>query len=245
MQERDFDDSSLWRISEFERLRREMGSSGYVRLDGPTVLSTTLVAELQRRDTDAARGDVLEVLAACLRQRESALLYLKHDGLVWPVTVFPASDLYHSPRPLQPSRDLGLADLTLLAVEPPGLRPPGHYQHERVGRTDAYRPLVPLLWQLALHGPRERLLAEVGGTAAYRALGVAARLGATGAMGAALERLRRETVSLREIATWPGMSVERAARLVNALYLARSLMVMRAHPAARAEPASRLLSSRG
>jgi hypothetical protein len=49
---------------------------------------------------------------------------------------------------------------------------------------------------------------------------------------------------LREIATWPGMSVERAARLVNALYLARSLMVMRSHPAARAEPASRLPSPR-
>ncbi len=67
-----------------------------------------------------------------------------------------------------------------------------------------------------------------------------------GAMGAAAERLRREAASLREIASWPGMTTERASRLLNALYLCESLMVTRTHPAARDETslASRLFGAR-
>jgi hypothetical protein len=236
------DDASLWRVSEFERRRREGRSLGGAA--GPTVLPTTLLAELHRPGVDALQGDVLEALAAILRQRESALLYLRRGPRVWPLTVFAACDLYHLPRPLAPEGE-GLGDLTLLAIDPPGLRPPGHYQHERIGRPECYRPLAPLLWQLALHGPRERPLAAIGGTVAYRALGTAAAVAAVagvgGATGAALERLRRETASLRDVAGWPGMSVARAARLVNALYLAQALRVVHAHPAARPEPGGGLL----
>ncbi|MFL6664786.1 MAG: hypothetical protein ACJ8G7_21640, partial [Rhizobacter sp.] len=95
---RDFEDSTLWRVSEFERLRQQTGSSGFVRLNGPTVLPTTLLADLRRLDADPASGDMLEVIAACVRHREPALLCLQHDELVWPVTVFPTEQLYHSPR---------------------------------------------------------------------------------------------------------------------------------------------------
>jgi hypothetical protein len=51
---------------------------------------------------------------------------------------------------------------------------------------------------------------------------------------------------LRGIASWPGMDAERAARLVNALYLAGSLMVTRTAAAARPEPGllRRLFGSR-
>ena len=56
---------------------------------------------------------------------------------------------------------------------------------------------------------------------------------APGALGSAVERLRRESVSLKTIAGWPGMSAERASRLLNALYLASELMITRSHPAAR------------
>ncbi len=235
---RDFDDPSLWRISAFERLRRETGDSGYARLESTTVLPTTLVSDLRRRDNDAARGDVLEVLAACQRHREAALLYLAHQGLVWPLTVFPHEGVYHAPRELRPDPDSGLTAVKLLAIEPPGLRPPGHWMRERVGREAHYRPLAPLLWRFALDGPRERLLGELGGTAAYRALSDprASGLDAPGALGSAIERLRRDSVPLREIARWPGLKVERAARLLNALYLVHALMVMRAHPAAKPEP---------
>jgi len=61
-------------------------------------------------------------------------------------------------------------------------------------------------------------------------------LSAPGALQPAIDRLRRETASLRAIAGWPGMDVERASRLVNALYLAGSLMVTRTAASARTEP---------
>jgi hypothetical protein len=108
--------------------------------------------------------------------------------------------------------------------------------HERVGRMEHYRALKPLLWNLALHGPRSELLAEIAGNAAYRVtLSRESRLVAPGALGPAAERLRTDAAPLRDIARWPGMSTERACRLLNALYLTSALMVMRSHPAARAE----------
>jgi hypothetical protein len=241
---RDFDDSTLWRISSFNRIRLETGSSGFARLGEATVLPTTLLADLRRLDADPTSSDVLEVLAACLRHREAALLCIQHDGLVWPITVFPVQQVYHSPRSLlagpggSGDANHGLAHATLLTAEPPGVRPPGHWMHERIANADHYRPLLPLLWLLALQGPRATLLAEIAGTAAYRATHRLADdgLAAPGALSSAAERLRRETASLKVIASWPGMSAERASRLLNGLYLVSALLVTRAHPAARAEP---------
>ncbi len=235
---RDFEDSTLWRVSEFERVRLRSGGSAFARLDGPTVLPTTLLADLRRLDAAGASDEPLEVVGACMRHREAALLCLQCEGLVWPVTLFPAQMLYHSPRDFALVARGALARATLIGAEPPGVRPPGHWMHERVAQTEHYRPLMPLLWSLALDGPRAALLAEIAGTAAYRALknpeadGVA--LG--GPLRSAAQRLRRETVSLRDIAGWPGMSVERASRLLNGLYLSSALLATRAHPAARAEP---------
>jgi hypothetical protein len=234
---RDFDDSTLWDVSEFERVRRESGGSGFVGLGRQTVLPTTLLADLRRIGSDSRSADALEVVAACMRHRESALLCLQHESLVWPVTVFPMQGLYHSPRDMAQATPAGWAGLKLLGTEPPGVRAPGHWMHERVAHADHYRPLAPLLWRLALHGPRSALLAEIAGPAAYRF--VASRLEdvprPTGAIGSAMDRMRHESVSLRQIATWPGMSTERASRLLNALYLASALIVSRATPAAHEE----------
>lgn len=236
---RDFDDTTLWEISEFERMRRETGTSGFAGLDRQTVLPTTLLADLRRLGAERDAADVLEVVAACLRHREPALVLLQHEQLVWPVTLFPTQELYHSPRDMALATPAGLASLKLLGAEPPGVRPPGHWMHERVGTAQHYRPLAPLVWRIALHGPRGTLLDEIAGPAAYRF--AASRLddvpAPQGAIGSAMERLRHETVPLKQIASWPGMSVERASRLLNALYLASALIVSRAGPAAREVPA--------
>ena len=80
------------------------------------------------------------------------------------------------------------------------------------------------------------MLTEIAGHAAYRVtLSREDRLLAPGALGPAADRLRSESASLRDIASWPGMSTDRACRLLNALYLTSALMVMRSHPAARPE----------
>jgi hypothetical protein len=232
---RDFEDSTLWRISAFERIRQQTGSSGFMRLSGPTLLPTTLLAELRRLDADPASSDVLEVIAACVRHREAALLCLTHEELVWPVTLFPNEGLYHSPRDLRQASANGMANLALATAEPPGVRPPGHWMHERVGQAEHYRPLAPLLWTVALNGPRKTLLADIAGPAAYRLVASSSgeRPQAPGAIGSAIERLNRESVALREIAQWPGMSIERASRLLNGLYLSGNLLVSRAQAVAR------------
>jgi hypothetical protein len=234
----DFDDSTLWRISEFERVRIETGNSGYAKLNGPTVLPTTLVSELSRLEYSANGTDAMEVIAACMRHREPALIYVLHNELVWPITVFPRERVYHSPRDLTSEVEKGVRALTVHSVEPPGVRAPGHFMTERIAEERHYRPLDPLLWAIGLHGPRGTLMNEIGGSAAYRVspdfhLG---SLPLSGAIGPALHRLRRETASLRAISRWPGMNIDRAVRMLNGLYLLSGLMVLRMHPAARKEP---------
>jgi hypothetical protein len=238
---RDFEASTLWRVSEFERVRLRTGGSGFARLDGATVLPTTLLADLRRLDAAGASDEALEIVAACMRHREAALLLMQYDGLVWPVTLFPTQMLYHSPRDMAKAPPRSLAQVGVIGAEPPGVRPPGHWMHERVAQAEHYRPLLPLLWALALHGPRTTLLAEIAGTAAYRAIKdpEAEGIALGGALRSAAQRLRRETVALRDIASWPGMSVERASRLLNGLYLSVSLLATRAHPAARPPPDAR------
>jgi hypothetical protein len=235
---RDFDESTLWRVSEFERIRVRTGESGFTPLQGSTVLPETLLGELQHLEQSGQGNDILEVVTACLRHREAALLCFQYEGLVWPVTVFPSQMLYHSPRDMAHTTATGLMHASLLSIEPPGVRPPGHSLHERVASAEHYRPLLPLMWLLALEGPRAELLREIAGTVAYRAIKNPAEdgLSMSGALGSAAERLRRETVPLRTIAQWPGMNVERASRLLNALYLASALLATRAHPAARPAP---------
>jgi len=233
---RDFQDSTLWRISAYERMRLERSSSVFAQLGESTLLPTTMLADLRQLQSRRSDGDVLEILAACMRHRQSALLCLHYENLVWPVTLFPTELVYHSPRDMALAKPEGLAALTVLSCDAPGLRPPGHWMHERVGRMEHYHPLKPLLWNLALNGPRNELLSEIAGNAAYRVtLSREDRLLAPGALGPAADRLRSESASLRDIARWPGMSTDRACRLLNALYLTSALMVMRSHPAARPE----------
>jgi hypothetical protein len=240
---RDFEDSTLWRISEFERVREQTGSSGYAGLGRNTVLSPTLVTELNGLTASSAVLDVLELLAACLRLREPALIYFQCEGLIWPVTVFPAENLYHSPRNILQAGDGALAALQAGPVEPPGVRPPGHWMFERIATKECYHPLAPALWALALRGPSRELIAEIGGFAAYRALRQPAGEGlpTPGALGATATRLHREAAPLLQIARWPGMSLERSVRLLNGLYLTSNLLISRTHPNARRQPDAREL----
>lgn len=235
---RDFAGSTLWSVSEFERLRPRLDAE--MADSKPTLLPTTLLLELRQIEKDPATNDVLEVVAACLRHREPVLLVLACGTLAWPLTLFPHEQLAHAPRDitLQAGSE-GLARLRLVDLRRPLVRPPGHVQHERVAAPAHYRPLAPVLWTLALHGPRAALLQQIGGRAAYRlAAGGAHEADVPpGALAPAVQRLRAEAVALRDIARWPGLSLERACRMLNGLYLTGALMVTRSHPAAREEPA--------
>jgi hypothetical protein len=243
----DFEGSTLWRISAFDLLRETAAKSSHAALRRQTLISTTLQAELRLLDRRRDGADVLEAIAACVRLREPALIYLQCEQVVWPITLFPQDMLYHSPRSLALGTRRALATLKTIEIEPAAVRPPGHWMHDRVAGIQTYHALMPALWLLALRGPRATLLNEISGPAAYRVLRHPAGqdLATPGALGPAIERLRKESAPLRKIATWPGMSEERASRMLNALYLTSNLIVSRAHHSARPGPLQWLFGRRG
>jgi hypothetical protein len=231
------DTPDLMRVSVFQRYlddgREGAADAGSSRM---SALNPSLMQDLQRFE-EASTGlgmEVLEVLAAAVRHGRALLMHLEHESRVLPLTVFPAEHLVHCPIGMDKLLASRLTDLHVLHVEPAQLRPLGHSELVRVGDPLLYNPLGPLLWELALRGPREELLPEIAGTAAYRiAPGVnLSGLDLSGSLGAAVTRLKRETSNLRELAQWPGFDMARAQRMLNGLYLQAGLMVSRTHPAA-------------
>lgn len=224
---REFHDVELWRVSAFQRLQRVPGNSAYVGLEGSSVLSSSLMSELNLLRQHAYHDDALEVFSACLRHAEATLLYLQYEQFVWPVTIFPAHRLCHAPRDLSQAALSGLANIRFLRAEPPGVRPPGHSDHERIMPASQYRPVGPLLRTLALHGPRKTLLSAITSKTKFRLNPgtIVKGLNLPGALGSAARRMRSESASLREVTGWPGMNAERASRLINALYLSGELIL--------------------
>lgn len=222
----------LWRVSAFRRAMDD-GHSENSRF---SALSPSLMADLQRFEHVGAGCEVLEVLAACLRHSHDMALHLDRDGHVLPLTVFPRERLFHTPLPIETLYSTRYDTVQLLQVERALLHAPGRRSSEMTAAPHQCHPLGPLLWHMALHGPRRELLPELAGSAVYRVapdLDVPSEL--TGALAASVVRLRQEKVSLRTLSHWPGMSKERAARLLNGLYLQAGLIVSRAHPAANRE----------
>jgi len=237
---RDFSSSTLWRISTFNAvLDRITVSDSLSESTAAHLVAGTLLAGLRRLQADPHDNDLLAMLSVCVHHREPVLLMLEHGPWVWPVSVFPVSRLYHSPRDVTDIAErAALSQLKLLGATRPEVREPGHALGQSEALLAKFKPLSSLLGALALYGPRSTLLTEISGRAAYRlASGRDNDLQELpGALAPAMARLRAEAVSVRDIAGWPGMSVERACRLLNALYLSGGLMVTRSHPAARSEP---------
>jgi hypothetical protein len=227
--------STIWRFSAYERARHGAGVADLAAGESKSVLVTTLLAELRQLQSRHRAGDVVEVLAACLRQRESALLLLRHRDRLWPVTVFPARGVYHVKKPILPALEAGSVDLEIVGVEPATVRPPNGFVVPEGEDPNCFHPIGPLLWTVAVVSPHPFLLAEIRGRAAYRLAPdfMPEPSTALGALGPAMRRLRHEISPLREIARWPGMDMERAMRLLNGVYLQGGLMVLRTHPSAR------------
>ena len=190
-----------------------------------------------RFEQGGGSSEVLEVVAACVRHAKRLTIQLQCDERVVPLTVFPQEQLVHCPMDLAELIDKHLPGLRVLHVEAAVLRPPGDLEAALVAEGHQHHALAPLLWELAMRGLRGELLPEIAGPAVYRvAPGLdIEQLPAKGALFAAVLRLRRETVNLRDMSAWPGLNHERAARLLNALYLQAGLIISRSHPGATGE----------
>jgi hypothetical protein len=225
-------DHALPRVSDFQR-RLQRTATAADTMAGSTRLSAldaSLLQDLQRFGPAAADNglEVLEVVAAAVRHGRALRLMLAHEERVLPLTVLPAEHLVHAPLPLAQWALLRWSQLKVLHVERAlgePLSEPG---------TSHSAPLALVLWALALNGARAELLPEIAGPVAYRiAPGTdLSALDLRGALGAAVNKLRRNTSTLSEMEAWPGFDRERAMRLLNGLYLQAGLMVSRAHPAA-------------
>jgi hypothetical protein len=234
-----FGEPDLMRVSAFQRYLDDLvrvGSidSGSTRLSS---LSPSLLQDLERFERRGGQSEVLDVLAACLRHARPLTVNLQWAERVVPLTLFPSERLVHCAVPMPQFLAGRLSELQVMQVEPALLRTPGYRERALVGELEHYSPLAPLMWEMALRGARGVLLPEIAGTAAYRvAPGVNLRgLEIPGALQQAVERLRRRTCSLREMAEWPALDRERAMRLLNALYLQGGLIVSRTHPAAASD----------
>ncbi len=200
-------------------------------------LSPSLQADLMRFEQRGSGSETIEVIAACLRHSMPVTLHLECGDRVVPLTVFPLERLLHCPVDVPALLERHLAQLRVMLVEPATLRPPDDPERSLVGDPGLYHPLNPMLWELAMRGGRRELLPEIAGPAVYRvspAFDLAA-VPVSGVQRATIDRLRRQTANLTEIASWPAFDRERGARLLNAIYLQSGLMVSRSHPDAMRE----------
>jgi hypothetical protein len=225
----------LLKASAYRRYLEELDSNPSLvgALSGrASQLSTSLLADLGRVDPRHGASDAVEVMAACIRHSSQVTIFMQCGERVVPLTVFPQERLVHCPMDVRELVDRHLPGLEVMNLEPATLRPPGDAQRELVGAEHMHYPLTPLLWALAMRGPRRELLPEIAGPAVYRVSPTLETTGlaAGGAMNAAVERLRLQATSLSGIASWPAFNRERATRLLNALYLQAGLIVSRSHP---------------
>lgn len=229
-----FGEPELLRTSAYQRYLEELDTDSQPGAPSTRLsqLSPSLQADLGRFEHGGASSEAVEVVAACIRHSSRVTIYLQCAERVVPLTVFPQERLVHCPMEMGELIDRHLPELRVMHIEPATLRPPGDPARELVGEDRLHHPLTPLLWALAVRGPRRDLLPEIAGPAVYRvspALDIGA-LPVTGPIRAAIVRLRQQATSLGGVAAWPAFDRERAARLLNALYLQAGLIVSRSHP---------------
>lgn len=229
-----FGEPELLKASSYQRYLEDLDSISPP--GGPSAklsqLSASLQADLGRFEQHGNSSETVEVVAACIRHSSRVTIYLQCAHRVVPLTVFPHDRLVHCPMTMNELVERHLPDVRVMHIEPATLRPPGDPQRELVGEERLHHPLTPLLWALALRGPRRELLPEIAGPAVYRvspALDLDT-LPVSGALRAAIVRLSQQAISFSGIAAWPAFDRERAARLLNALYLQAGLIVSRSHP---------------
>jgi hypothetical protein len=198
----------------------------------PSTLSPSLRSDLMRFADEACDTDLLPVLAAIVRHAKSLSLHLHLRDRIIVLSVFPREQQFYCNFDVCALRADEMSRLRLvhvgpvLATESRGLADVG-VPHVRV--------LATLLWQLALHGPREELLPEIAGPARYRlAPGVPLRsLPMDAWILPIMQRLRGEASTLQELAPRTAAEQARARRLLNAIYLQGRLMITRSLPMQR------------
>jgi hypothetical protein len=195
---------------------------------GPTTVHSTLSPSLREdllRFADAgAEIELLPAIAASVRHAKSVLMGLDLQGLRIVASIHPRQQIFRAPLDLSALSPAECRALKLVHVEPQARAA------DEAGRDTSSGPLRPLLWRLAMHGPRVDLLPEVQGPVRYRlAFGAALKgLEIAPEFGAVLARLKSSPLGLDELVAGSGLGRGVLQRLLNALYLQSGLMIVRA-----------------
>lgn len=196
---------------------------------GPTTVHSTLSPSLREdllRFADAgAEIELLPAIAASVRHARSVLMGLELQGLRILASIHPRQQIFRAPVDLGALSPMECRALKLVHVEPMGSA-----AAQEAGHDLASGALRPLLWRLAMHGPRAELLPEVQGPVRYRlAFGAALRgLDIAPEFAPVLARLKSVPLGLDELAAGSGIGRDLLQRLLNALYLQSGLMIVRA-----------------
>jgi hypothetical protein len=203
----------------------------------PTTLSPSVLSDLSRFANNLESTDPLPVVAASLRHMRALVLHIRHSLGELPLHIFPREQRFGCAVDLLVLPPGEIAKFYLTRVEPwddfwhgSGSDAPTHFN-----------PLRPLLWLLALHGPRESLLPEISGSVRYRlGPGVSLRqLPLEEPVRSLVWTMRDVASSFDELSRASGLEPRSLSRLLNALYLQSGLIVSRALLAARREQTSR------
>jgi hypothetical protein len=191
----------------------------------PSLLSSSVLEDLQRFKAEPLLGNLLAVVAACVRHDKPLSVTLAVDGQQLALTIHPRRQVFYCAEDLCA---LGDAAFALLAIE--RIEPEAEVQ-ALLGSGLAARPLRPLLWHLAMRGPNAELLPELAGNVRCR------MVFGTSLDGLPVERPVRRAILLMKVAPisiddlLPRARLGRVAaqRVWNALYLQSALMVTRAY----------------
>ncbi len=187
--------------------------------------SEVLQEQLHQLRKHADHDDALEIFDVFMQHVENTTLYLEFNESVVPLTIYPALQMYHSPRNLSQASHSLFASMRFLQAELPIISPPRHSAHPSKIRADNYYPLLPLLQTLALHGPRTLLMSAIDRKSSFQLKpGFDVKsLGLPSSMCSVADHLAAKPITLSHVASLPGMSAERAPRLINALFVSGAL----------------------
>jgi hypothetical protein len=209
------------------------GASDSFLDSGPSTMSSTLgsslLSDLRRFAHEPGGAELLAVVAAGVRHARALVLYVQHAGAVISLSVLPREQLFHCAVDLCELPAEALARLRLLHVEPE-LDLIGSRGSPLQSAASRLRALRPLLWLLAMHGPRGELLPEVAGPAKYRLAPTWSESGLPidPLLLPLLQRMRSDSLSQQELSDWTVAQRLPVRRLLNALYLQSGLIVSRA-----------------
>jgi hypothetical protein len=190
---------------------------------------SSLMSDLNRFADEPDGAELLAVLAASVRHAKPLVLQLAMGSDLLHLSIFPREQSHACALDMCKLPADDLARLRLAYIES-GRSPAPAGVAGNAAAARQLRPLGPLLWLLAMHGPRDALLPEIAGPAKYRlAPGVLLeQLPIDPAVQPALHRLWCASSTLDELAGSTPRGQAQARRLLNALYLQSGLMISRA-----------------